>query len=106
MVNSSWLRLWLILLAGGFGMGSAPIQAEEKTICYETWSEAAPLVKEKGLVSVRDLSILAKKELKGTVIKTTLCRDSDGELVYKIVLKGEDGKLISKTVNARQPFDR
>ncbi len=80
--------------------------ARAESECYADWSKAAELVKEQGLVSVRDVSKRAKKELKGKVIKATLCGNDKGDFVYKLVIESADGKLSTATVNARKPFDR
>ena len=106
MANFLALRIAILIVAAGIGTGSGSLWAGDKLRCYNNWSDAAPLVKEHGLVSVRELSNLVKSKKAGTVVKTTLCHDADGELVYRLVIKDRDGKLTRKTVNARKPFDR
>lgn len=71
--------------------------------CYADWSVAAPIVKQEGLATVEALTLAARAKLKGDILKTTLCREN-GVYVYRVVLRGADGRLTQVTVNAKSPF--
>ena len=73
--------------------------------CIADWSIAAPIVHKEGLTTVEVLSRIVATELAGVIVKTTLC-ESNGGFVYRIVVRDEHGKLMSRTVDARAPFGR
>jgi uncharacterized membrane protein YkoI len=73
--------------------------------CFRDWSVAAPIVKQQGLVTVEQLTSAAPRQLKGDIVKTTLCQEQ-GEYVFRLVVKGANGQLRGVTVDARRPFDR
>jgi uncharacterized membrane protein YkoI len=71
--------------------------------CIADWSEAAQIVQTEKLKTVEELTAAARTSLKGEILKTTLCKD-DGDYVYRLVVRGPDGKLKTVIVNARAPF--
>jgi uncharacterized membrane protein YkoI len=73
--------------------------------CIPDWSVAAPLVKKEGLVTVEQLTAMARSELAGDIVKTTLCEEKGG-YVFRLVVRAPDGQLKSVTVDARTPFKR
>lgn len=73
--------------------------------CMADWSVAASIVRKEGLTTVEQLIKLAASSGAGSIIRTTLC-DTDGKYVYRIVIKGDDGKLKTMIVDARKPFAR
>lgn len=81
-------------------VSSGPATAET---CVSDWSLAAPIVKAQGLVPVEDLSRLSRKKLDGEILTTTLCETGSG-YVYRLVVKGKDGKIRSQSVDAKAPF--
>jgi len=92
-----------VLLAATALMGrGAPAGAGS---CIADWSVAAPIVKKEGLVTVEQLSSLARSHLEGSIVKTTLCEEKGG-YVFRLVVRGANGQLRSVTVDARTPFGR
>ena len=83
-------------------MLAAPVFAGDKT-CIERWSDAAPVVSAKHLMTVEQLSALAPKYLGGNIVKATLCQEN-GSYIYTLVVRTRKGKLKSVTVDARDPF--
>ncbi|MEO8421782.1 MAG: hypothetical protein ABI457_11350 [Hyphomicrobium sp.] len=73
--------------------------------CIADWSIAAPIVHAQGLTTVEALSRIAATEMPGVIVKTTLCEEK-GAFVYRILVRDDRGKLINRTVDARQPFGR
>lgn len=73
--------------------------------CMADWSVAASIVRKEGLTTVEQLINLANKSGTGSIVRTTLC-ETDGNYVYRIVVKQDNGKLKSMTVDARKPFAR
>jgi len=73
--------------------------------CFPDWSIAAPIVHREKLATVEALSTIAATQIPGSIVKTTLCEEN-GIFVYRIVVREGDGKLTSRTVDARSPFGR
>lgn len=73
--------------------------------CFPDWSVAAPIVRKEKLATVETLSTIAAGQMPGSIVKTTLCEEN-GTFVYRIVVREPDGKLTSRTVDARSPFGR
>jgi hypothetical protein len=71
--------------------------------CYADWSQAAPIVREKGLTTVESLALLARERIAGAIVKTTLCEEGDG-FVYRLLVRDRSGRLSNHTVDARAPF--
>ncbi len=73
--------------------------------CFDSWSEAAPIVQRERLVSTHDLYQQLRDRHSGDVIRITLCRE-DNRFVYRVVLRQESGRLVNHSLDARRPFDR
>lgn len=71
--------------------------------CYADWSEAAPIVKQEGLLPVEELTPLARYSLDGDIVKVTLCHEN-GTYVFRLVVRGKKGNLKTVTVDAKDPF--
>jgi uncharacterized membrane protein YkoI len=99
------VRLYILLIVvsavAALSLGAAAADDD----CYGDWSVAAPIVREEGLVTVEQLSVAARANLKGDIVKTTLCRER-GEYVFRLVVKSLNGQLRGLTVDARRPFER
>lgn len=72
--------------------------------CINDWSEAAPIVRREGLYTVEKLTREASGNIKGNIIKTTLCQD-DGTWVFRLIVRVK-GNLKVMTVDAKKPFPR
>ena len=88
-----------LIVAAGL---SGPAAAEDGA-CYTDWSVAAPIVKKEGLLPVEQLTPKARAELKGDVVKVTLCVKA-GSYVFRLVVRGDKGDLKTVTVDAKNPF--
>lgn len=95
------LRYLVFLLALALPVHSAG--ADE--VCIEDWSTAVPVVKSEGLASVEAVTALARKRLKGDVIKVTLCMQGQ-TYVYRLLLRRQDGRHTRAIVDAKRPFSR
>lgn len=73
--------------------------------CYASWSVAAPIVHKERLTTVEKLSKLAQTRISGDIVRTTLCEEK-GTFTYRLVIRDPAGRLMSRTVDARAPFDR
>ena len=71
--------------------------------CYADWSDAAPIVRRQGLATVEALARLARPQISGDIVKTTLCEESGG-FVYRLLIRDHNGQLTNRTVSARAPF--
>lgn len=71
--------------------------------CVRDWAQATEIVEREHLATVARLSEAARAQQGAQVIRTVLCEIS-GAYVYRVVLKGSDGRLRTETVNARRPF--
>lgn len=77
------------------------VRAEDN--CVSDWSEAAPLVRQHGLMPVEKLTPLARQQVKGDIVKVTLCKEN-GAYVYRLVVREPAGQMRTMTVNAKNPF--
>ena len=94
------LPLVAVLLASlGLARGSAAAGEQ----CYSDWSAAAPIVKKEGLLSVEELTPVARQKLNGEIVKVTLC-EAKGGFVFRLVVRGLKGDLKTVTVDAKNPF--
>jgi uncharacterized membrane protein YkoI len=100
MTKLTLAMMMVFLLA----LGARTAQAGEEP-CFADWSVAAPIVKKEGLISVERLSDLVKSKLRAHIVKATLC-GKDGAYLFQVVIRPENGKLRTLTLNARQPFDK
>ena len=98
------MRIGLLGSAGCCVLGSlAPCAVAADATCYSDWSVAAVIVQQQGLMPVEKLTAAARNKLNGDILKTTLCTEKDG-YVYRLVVRGPDGRLTPMTVDARNPF--
>ena len=95
-------NLAFVLLAATLAPLAAFGQSEP---CFADWSAAGAVVKSEGLVTVDQLTKLARSKLGGEVVRTTLC-ESKGGYVYKLVMREPSGQLNTITVDAKKPFER
>lgn len=98
-------RVLLIAALACSQVAAAAAAARAGETCMADWSVAASIVRKEGLTTVEQLIKLAAKSGAGSIVRTTLC-EADGTFVYRIVLKDDDGKLKTMTVDARKPFAR
>ncbi|MCZ7595268.1 MAG: hypothetical protein M5U16_10430 [Hyphomicrobium sp.] len=78
---------------------------DRDTTCINDWSIAAPIVHKEKLTTVEALTRMAADEIAGSIVKTTLCEEN-GAFVYRLVVRDAQGRLMSRTVDARAPFGR
>ena len=81
----------------------APASANEQGKCYQSWTEATPIVKREQLVPAKELHEQARKRHLGEPIRITLCEEN-GRFVYRLVLQDATGKVKNMTVDAKRPF--
>jgi uncharacterized membrane protein YkoI len=84
---------------------ASPQSARTAELCIDDWSTAVPVVKEEGLATVAAVAKLARDRFKGDIVKVTLCQ-RDGRYVYRILMRGSDGRLEPVIVDAKEPFAR
>jgi len=92
----------LYFLVSVLVLAGDPAQAESR--CINDWSEAAPIVRQEGLYTVEKLTREGRDQIKGTIIKTTLCQD-DSKWVFRLIVRVK-GNLKMMTVDAKNPFSR
>jgi uncharacterized membrane protein YkoI len=71
--------------------------------CIDDWSEAAPIMLQQGLVGTKELHEQARQHLTGAVLRITLCQDGE-RYVYRLLMRGANGRLNLLTLDARNPF--
>lgn len=99
----NWHCFFVVALVASVVLSVQPARAGEA--CIDDWSTAAPVVKSEGLASVETVMKLARKRLKGDVIKVTLCMRGQ-QYVYRLLVRGPDGRHSPVIVDAKQPFSR
>jgi hypothetical protein len=83
----------------------APMTTRAASGCFESWSEAAPIVRKEGLATVTSLWQAAQSRISGDIVKTTLCQEGSS-YVYRLVIRAPNGRLSNEKVDARLPFSR
>jgi len=91
-----------ITLISGFAPGVLGAAVAEDN-CISDWSEAAPIVREHGLMPVEKLTPVARSKLNGDIVKVTLCKEN-GLYVFRMVVRGQGGAMRTVTVDAKNPF--
>jgi uncharacterized membrane protein YkoI len=97
------LRFRLLVFALALAVPGHSAGADE--VCIEDWSTAVPVVKSEGLASVEAVTALARKRLKGDLVKVTLCMQGQ-TYVYRLLMRGRDGRHTRVMVDAKRPFSR
>ncbi|MBY0225423.1 MAG: hypothetical protein K2Q28_06420 [Hyphomicrobium sp.] len=92
-------------LAVPFALAVPIYAAGADEVCIEDWSTAVPVVRSEGLASVEAVTALARKRLKGDVVKVTLCMQGQ-TYVYRLLMRGRDGRHTRIIVDANRPFSR
>ena len=85
-------------------IATGPATAQDDQ-CFTTWSEAAPIVRREGLVTIEHVHRLAREHAVVEIINSTLCQ-AHGRYTYRLVVREKWGPLKTLVVDARQPFDR
>lgn len=93
----------LAVIAACVGALAAPATGARDKTCIDGWSDAAPIVADKKLVNIEELSAKAPQKFGGSIIKATLC-EKNGRFTYSLVVRTKRGKLKSVQVDARNPF--
>lgn len=94
----------IIAIAAGLVALAASV-ARAEADCITDWSIAASLVEQEGLVKIERLARMARDNLAGEIVKTSLCAGKDG-WSYRLVVRGTGGGLKSLVLDARRPFGR
>ncbi|MBU1212951.1 MAG: hypothetical protein KJ587_17025 [Alphaproteobacteria bacterium] len=98
----AWLAAVLIVAATTASMAQA--QSSASTGCFTDWSKAASVVEDEKLVTVEALGRQFRHLRLGEIVKTALCRD-DGGYVYRLVVRGADGRFRSVVYDARRGIE-
>lgn len=97
-----------IAVVAVLAFGSATIAgsaAADGPSCFADWSDAAPVVAAHKLVPAAGLNDLARRHVRGDVVRITLCRE-ETRFVYRLLVRQGGGQINNLTVDARQPFAR
>lgn len=79
--------------------------ANALTACFADWSEASPVVSREGLKTIEHVSRLARDRASVEIVNSALCRD-ESRFVYRLLVRGAEGRLTLLIVDALKPFDR
>ena len=82
--------LVLLAFSGGPGVSAA---------CLDDWGAAANVVRANGLKTVEQLANASPRQLKGQIIKATLCEE-DGRYVYRLVVRDPAGQMKNAVLDA------
>lgn len=81
---------WPLLAALVIALAAASPAA--KAECLADWGAAAEVVRANGLRTVEQLTNMSPQQLKGQIIKATLCEEG-GRFVYRLVLRDGAGQM-------------
>lgn len=76
--------------------GSLPAAHAE---CLSDWGAAAEVVRANGLQTVEQLAKTSPQQLKGQIIKATLCEEG-GDFVYRLVVRDGTGQMKNVVIDA------
>lgn len=82
--------LFSIALAGKAGAAET---------CLTDWGAAGEIVRAQGLKTVEQLAKSSPQQLKGQIVKATLCQDGGG-YVYRLVVRDGAGQLKNVVLSA------
>lgn len=100
----STCALGAFLVVALLALSPAPAAVGQSVRCFEDWSDAAPIVREQGLVPARELQTWVRKKLKGKVISVTLCQDGE-RYIYRLTVREPKGRIRNRTVDAKGPLE-
>jgi hypothetical protein len=72
-------------------------------VCIGDWSEAGPIVRAEGLVTIERVSRIARDKAHVEIVTSALCK-AEERFVYRLTVRGQAGALRTMLVDARQPF--
>ena len=88
--------------------GVSPVRRAGKgktgATCFRDWSKAKIVVRKNRLASVDRLSRRALRAGLGRALRVRLCRQSNGQYVYRVILKTKSGRLYHRVTRASAPF--
>ena len=91
------------LLSAGIGV-STPVKAQQpQQGCVSDWTQAAPIVRREGLATIERVGRIMHDKAAGEIINSALCT-IEGRYVYRLTVRGGQGRLKTLVVDARQPF--
>ena len=67
--------------------------------CLSDWGAAAEVVRANGLQTVEQLAKTSPQQLKGQIIKATLCEEGGG-FVYRLVVREATGQMKNVVIDA------
>ncbi len=77
--------------------------AATPAVCFEAWTDAAPVVQREALAAVRDIHAGMRQRNAGDVVRVQLCTE-DNRYVYRLIVREPKGRIVPLTVDARHPF--
>ena len=89
------------MLAVIFGPSVGAARPPEQ--CIGDWAKAAAIVQRGKMVDVAGLSKLARRKYAGRIMSARLCK-GDKAYFYRIVIRGDDGRVQRVKVDAQQPL--
>ena len=95
----SLVGLLALTTIGLWPLASSPARAAP--LCIADWSEAAAVVSREGLRSHQDVQGQTRNELGADVVRITLCREQGGTFVYRLTIRGPNGRVSNTTVSAQ-----
>lgn len=63
------------------------------------WGAAAEIIRAKGLATVEQLTASSQQQLKGEVVRATLCQEGAG-YIYRLVVRDRAGQLKNVVLDA------
>lgn len=86
-----------LLVLTAIVLAVSPSRAGE--ICHPDWGTAGDIVRAHGLRTIEQLAETAPQQLKGEIVKATLCEDGTRYL-YRLVVRDRSGQLKNVVMGA------
>jgi len=79
-----------------FATASSAVRADA---CLSDWGAASQIVRAQGLRTVEQLARSSEQQLKGEIVRATLCQEA-GAYVYRLVVRDRSGQLKAVVLDA------
>ena len=79
-----------------------PAAAADTEKCIGDWARAAAIVERRKMIDVAGLGKLAREKYNGRIITARLCQ-SGGNYFYRLMVRGDDGRMQQIKVDVSNP---
>lgn len=90
----------LLRLVPAVALAFAVLPAGAGETCLSDWGAAGEIVRKEGLKTVEQLAKGSPQQLKGQIVRATLCQEPPGTYIYRLVVRDGAGQLRNVVLDA------